>query len=116
MLENIKILRNEMGISQQKLGDAISVSQQSINKYENHDIEPDILTLKKLADFFDTSIDYILGYTDIKHKIEHTKEFDLNDIEAQIIKNFRKLIPRYKKTVTTVIEDFVHKQIANDLK
>lgn len=110
MIERIKSLRSEMGISQQKLGDSISISQQSINKYENHDVEPDILTLKKLADFFNTSIDYLVGQTDIRRKIENVKEFDLNDEEEKVIQNFRKLIPRYKNTVMTVIEDFIHKQ------
>lgn len=52
MIQNLKILRNKKGISQQKLADAIGVSQQSINKYENHKIEPDIDTLIKIADFF----------------------------------------------------------------
>ena len=54
LVKNLKMLRNEKLISQQKLADTISVSQQSINKYENHDIEPDIQTLKLLADYFDT--------------------------------------------------------------
>ena len=42
MLRKLKQLRQEYGISQQRLADAIGVSQPSINKYENHNIEPDI--------------------------------------------------------------------------
>ena len=40
MLPNLKRLRQEYGISQQRLADALQISQPSINKYENHKIEP----------------------------------------------------------------------------
>ena len=42
MLPNLKLLRKEYHVSQQALADAIQVSQPSINKYENHNIEPEI--------------------------------------------------------------------------
>ena len=61
MLPNLKLLRKEYHISQQALADAIQVSQPSINKYENHNIEPEIAVLKRMADYFNTSIDFIVG-------------------------------------------------------
>ena len=50
MLPNLKLLRKEYHISQQALADAIQVSQPSINKYENHNIEPEIAVLKRMAE------------------------------------------------------------------
>ncbi len=61
MVKNLKVLRNKKGISQQQLADIIGVTQQSVNKYENHSVEPDIYTLIKIADYFETTIDYIVG-------------------------------------------------------
>ena len=58
MLKNLKALRETASVSQKQLAEAIGISQQSINKYENHNIEPDIDTLIRIADFFDTSVDY----------------------------------------------------------
>ena len=58
MLPNLKLLRKEYHVSQQALADAIQVSQPSINKYENHNIEPEIAVLKRMADYFNTSIDF----------------------------------------------------------
>lgn len=63
LVENLKKLRIKHKISQKQLADVIGVSQQSINKYENHNIEPDIDTLKSLANYFNTSIDYLVGYS-----------------------------------------------------
>ena len=47
MVKNLKLLRTKYNISQQQLAELVGVSQQSINKYENHKIEPDIQTLIK---------------------------------------------------------------------
>jgi len=89
MIQNLKQLRKKAGISQQALAEKIGVSQQSINKYENHNIEPDIQTLVRLADFFNTSVDYLVGHTEIEHPIEPVSPYDLNQTEAKIIDNYR---------------------------
>jgi len=87
MVANLKKLRNEYKISQQQLADVIGVSQQSINKYENHNIEPDIETLKIMAKFFNTSIDYLVGYKESETKFDNTQEllrlFSLMTAEQQ---------------------------------
>ena len=100
MLKNIKILREEKGISQQALGDAIGMSQQSINKYENHNIEPDISILKKIFDYFRVSIDYIVE-TDIRNKAETTKEYNLNKTEYKII-----ISPKHQNSLLNIINEF----------
>lgn len=105
MLKNIKLLREERGISQQKLGDEIGMSQQSVNGYENHNIEPDIATLIKLACFFETSVDFIIGNTNIRHKIEETSEYSLNQAEIDHINNYRKLPKATRKLVDDLIID-----------
>lgn len=110
MIKNLKKLRTEKGISQQKLAEYIGVSQQSINKYENHDIEPDITTLTLFANFFGTSIDYLVGNTDINHKIEKVEPFELNEIELQFINKFRKLSDDEKESILNVIDIYVNKK------
>ena len=109
MLANLKALRQEFGISQQRLADAIQVSQPSINKYENHNIEPDIFILSKLADFFNTSIDYIVGRTDVRRPIEHVEAFHLNDEEMNLVLRFRALNERERQCVNTVVETLQEK-------
>lgn len=74
MVANLKTLRTKFNLSQQQLADIIGVSQQSINKYENHNTEPDIETLKTLANYFNTSIDYLVGYTSDEGIIDNKSE------------------------------------------
>ena len=91
MLPNLKRLRREAGVSQQRLAEAVGVSQQSVNQYENHCIEPDIAVLAAMADFFDTSIDFIVGRTELRRKIEPTRPHELNDAEAELVALYRAL-------------------------
>lgn len=104
MLPNLKKLRKEFGISQQRLADAIGISQPSINKYENHNIEPEIEILKRLADYFNTSIDYIVGYTEIRRRIELTEACYLNLRESELIRRFQNLNESEKACIENVVD------------
>ena len=106
MLQHLKILRTEKSISQKQLADVVSVSQQSINKYENHNIEPDIETLCKIADYFDTSVDYLIGRSDIRRKIETVTPFDLNAEEAKLVNEYRNLSSRQRMSIRLIIENY----------
>ena len=104
MLQNLRVLRQEYNISQAKLGEAVGMSQQSINQYENHDVEPDIGTLVRLADFFGTSVDFLIGHTDVRRPVEETQPHDLNARETALIARFRLLDDRQKACVETVTQ------------
>lgn len=107
LLANLKKLRAEHRVTQKQLADVISVSQQSINKYENHNIEPDIDTLIKIADFFNTSVDYLIGHTDIERKIESVTSHDLNAEESSLIDSYRKLSPKQRSSIRDVMENYL---------
>lgn len=106
MLYNLKRLREEAHISQKLLADAVGVSQQSINKYENHNIEPDIETLIRISDYFDISIDYLVGRTDVRRKAEVVHSYELNKSESKMFDGYRKLNPRQKRSVDLIIDTF----------
>ena len=106
MLANLKMLRDEASVSQKQLAAAIGVSQQSINKYENHNIEPDIETMIRIADFFNTSVDYLIGHTEVRRKIEVVHAYELNADEVKIVDGYRNLSAKQKNCVTTVIDSY----------
>lgn len=106
MIKNLKLLRSKKGISQQFLAEVLGVSQQSINKYENHNIEPDTSTLSRLAEYFHTSIDYLVGHTEIDHVIEPVAHHDLNKLESSLIDGFRKLDPPEQESILLIIENY----------
>lgn len=59
----LKELRKKKNISQLKLAMDLDMNQNSISRYENLEREADYSTLIKFADYFDVSIDYLLGRT-----------------------------------------------------
>ena len=62
----LKELRKKRKISQLKLALDLNMNQNTISRYENLEREADYKTLIKLADYFNVSLDYLLGRTDVK--------------------------------------------------
>ncbi|MGM0864518.1 MAG: helix-turn-helix domain-containing protein [Bacillota bacterium] len=58
---NIKKLRERENISQKDFAPKIGVSNVVLSRYEKDERKPDYDMLKKIADYFDVSIDYLLG-------------------------------------------------------
>lgn len=98
MIANLKELRMKYNISQQRLGEIIGVSQQSINKYENHNVEPDIKTLMLMADFFNTSIDYLVGYSK-----ENRPETEAD----KYAEKYKKLPPKKQLMINMLIDSYL---------
>ena len=57
----LKQIIAESGLTQQQVAEGVGVSPQAINHYINGRREPDISTLIKLADFFNVTVDYLVG-------------------------------------------------------
>ena len=62
--KNLKLLRHEEKLNQQKLATLVGVSQQCVSEWENGKIEPTLTYLWKLADIFKISIDELIGRID----------------------------------------------------
>lgn len=75
----LKQLRQARNLRQTDLAREICVSVQSLSNYELGQREPDFITLNKLADYFNVSVDYLLGRTDEQNNIVKSI-FDIPDI------------------------------------
>lgn len=105
-MKNLKKLRIEHNLSQQKLADILHISQQSVHKYENNITSPDIATLILMADYFNTSVDYIVDHTDISHRIEIMTDTMLNADELHMIEYYRKLTNKQKHAIKSILESY----------
>ena len=70
--KRLKQLRKQAKLDQKELGAALGVSRGSIGYYENAERTPGIDFLCKTADYFNVSLDYLLGYSSAKLKIDLT--------------------------------------------
>ena len=66
MLNRVKELRKEKGLTQQKLAKEVGISRSAIAMYETGECDPSSEMLKTLSIFFDVSTDYVLCLTDIR--------------------------------------------------
>ena len=66
IFENIRNLREEHEKKQQELANYLHVKQTTYSKYELGKINIPIEVFIALADYYDVSIDYIVGRTKIK--------------------------------------------------
>jgi len=103
-MKNLRLLRESNKLSQQKLADQFELAQSQIHAYETGQYEPDIRTLKRFAAFFETSVDYVVDNTDIRHKIEVVEKHDLNKEEAAFVAKYRKLTPNARKSLKVMID------------
>lgn len=74
--DKLKILRKQMGLTQQEVADEINTSRSCISNYESGNRQPDNETIKVLADFFDVSVDYLFGRSEIKTLIKSNSKMD----------------------------------------
>lgn len=63
-MNRIKLLREQLGITQTELGKVLNVKDAAISKYESGKVPLTTETILKLADYFHVSIDFLLGRTD----------------------------------------------------
>ena len=64
MLLRLKELRLARRMTQQRLAMELSMSQNTVSRYENGEREPGLKELIRIADYFDVSVDYLLERTD----------------------------------------------------
>ena len=63
--ERLKSLRQEICATQEQLAKVFNTTQRRISYLEQGKVEPDLNLLWKIADYFDVSIDYLIGRKEI---------------------------------------------------
>lgn len=66
LYERIRNLREDKDLTQAEIAKQLNVTQRTYSRYENDERGIPIEILSKLADYHKTSVDYLIGRTDIK--------------------------------------------------
>ena len=64
--ERLKMLRREKNISAEDLAQELHINKSTISRYENGKTEPYLPIVLKIAQYFDVSLDWISGISNIK--------------------------------------------------
>jgi len=100
-MNRLKELRESKGLNQQGLAIKLNMSQPSISYYETGERKPDLDTLIMISDYFNVSIDYLVGRSDIK-KSRLQDERIASDIN--FYNDYLKLTPSQKEHVSIYMQ------------
>ena len=104
-MKNLKKLRLSKNLSQQQLAFRLDLSQQTIYKYENQITEPDIATLIRISDYFNTSVDYRIGNTDNPQKPGNYVETELSEKELAHLRLYRTIPDTAQKLLDNLLSE-----------
>lgn len=100
--ERLKQLRKDKKLTQKELAQKFFLDDSSISKYENGKAVPETELLQSLSDFFEVSVDYLLGRSNIKNYLDdsnvtialHSDEtsFDYSDLSDEAKKEVQDFI------------------------
>lgn len=103
--KNLRYLRQERNLTQLQLSELLHYTQSNISEWEKGSVEPKASALKTLSDFFDVSIEYLLGIEDDfgKRTIEKATP-QLNAEEQQLLNDYRALSAPGKQLIKTTLK------------
>lgn len=98
--QRLKSLRQEKKITQEQLAEIIGVERSSIGKYEspNKPVVPSSDIIIKLAEYFNVSVDYLLG------REEKPSEINSDSLSQKIIETFNSLDDEKQKIALEYLE------------
>lgn len=82
----LRMLRQELRLSQSALAERIGTSKSSINMYERGEREPSIETLEAFADLFNVDMDFLIGKSDYRSKHDYLQTLSV-DLPSPIVTN-----------------------------
>ncbi len=103
MRNRIKTLRKEAGLTQRSLSEKSGVPLRTIQKWENGEREPsDLLSLKKIANTLNTTIDSLFTWEELKMRI---KKYEVMENAAEV--------KEYEEGCTVILPDICPKTLAS---
>ena len=88
-MKNLKLLRKQHNLSQKEIGNIFHASQNTVSQWENGTRKPSYDIIQEIADYFDVSVDYLLGrqeqLPELNSKDKREIQEILDDTEQQLL-------------------------------
>jgi len=102
-MNRLKQLRLEKKLLQSDIAKIINKTDRAVGQYEREERDPGSKTWATLADYFDVSLDYLLGKTDIKKPNKSNNSFGLSEFGFDISK-YTPPTKTQKEQIKTMLE------------
>ena len=107
-MNNLETIMKDKNISDTKLGAELYLSDSSIQGYRYNTKHPSLVSLIKLADYFDVNIDYLLDRTNISTRVDELVKYDSEEYNSLVTK-YNKLSKEDKANVIGYINGLLNK-------
>ena len=96
--ENLKNAREKRGLSQKEVAEGIGVAKSTYSLYESGNREPNVQTIKKIADLLNVSADDLLGINEEPTTIAaHFDGYEYTEEELEEIRQFAAFVRNKRK-------------------
>ena len=100
-------LREELGLTRKEVAEKLNIDQTTYGKYELSKRQPDYDTLQKIASFFNVSVDYLLGRTNVRNSNNNIDEDFPDDVKV-LMRSVSKLTDKQKEIVKRLVQEFIN--------
>ena len=107
-MNNLETIMKDKYISDTKLGAELYLSDSSIQGYRYNTKHPSLVSLIKLADYFDVNVNYLLDRTNISTKVDELVKYDSEEYNSLVTK-YNKLSKEDKANVIGYINGLLNK-------
>lgn len=107
-MNNLETIMKDKNISDTKLGAELYLSDSSIQGYRYNTKHPSLVSLIKLADYFDVNVDYLLDRTNISTKVDELVKYDSEEYNSLVTK-YNQLSKEDKANVIGYINGLLNK-------
>ncbi len=113
MIQNLRTIRVQRKKTQSDIAKLTGFNQTYVSKWENGEREPDIATLIKLANYFNVSLDELVGNQTASK--ESTIEADLSPAKKEVIEKLLACNDRMCDRVSAYIDVLNDRELAEDV-
>lgn len=107
--ERLKQLRREKNITQAVLADDLELSRSLVGMYERGERGPSFEAADKLADYFNVSLNYLMGYTDLREPYPRhddpsgSRALMLSAYEQMLLGKIRSTSPEIQRAIRALL-------------
>lgn len=91
----LKKLRENKDLKQEDIARMMNVDRSTVGKWENGSSKPDYEKMIKLADFYNVTVDYLLGREEVETIAAHQEEYTQEELDE--IENFKNYVRSRRK-------------------
>ena len=117
--ELLSELRQEAGLTQRELARALHLGNSTISNYETGAHYPDIEKICLFADYFDVSVDYLLGRSKVSVPIAQFRERIEQDTDYRVeefVQDVLSLPPELKQAVLKIVSNLKLVSVLNQYR